>query len=276
MPERLPRNFHKTFVPERQYLNALLRYAASSAVGTYQQIATETGIPMGESSGKVPAIIDYARGMGLISLSGQGSAVKQPQLTSFGRTVLLDDPYLKETVTQWIAHLNLCGPLHGADVWYQVFFADGAALGMEFPRTALEEHLGLAYSGSRGNLVGPLVRMYEDEAAFATAGVLRETAGLVVRKPAPVADEFAPGYGAWLLQAMVNHFPNRSEVTVAELDTEAGWRTIPGWDSRDAQRVLMLVERKGLVTVDRHMEPWIVHRAASCDDGWRRVFDDLI
>ncbi|MEN6643974.1 MAG: hypothetical protein ABFE08_16175 [Armatimonadia bacterium] len=276
MPDRLPRNFHKTFIPERHFLNALLRYAASGAAGTYQQIAAETGIPMGESSGKVPAIIDYARGMGLISLSGPASAVKRPELTPFGRTVLLEDPYLKEAVTQWLAHFHLCGPLRGADVWYQVFVAGGTALGMEFPRSALEERLALVYTGARGNLVGPLVRMYEDDAAFATAGVLRETAGLVLRKSAPVADEFAPGYGAWLLQVMVDHFPNRPEVTVTELDTVGGWCAVPGWESRDAQKVLLLTERKGLITVDRHMEPWIVRRAASCDEGWRHVFDDLI
>ena len=33
---RLPRNFHKTFKPERHYLNAMLRYAASGQEGGKQ------------------------------------------------------------------------------------------------------------------------------------------------------------------------------------------------------------------------------------------------
>ena len=47
---------------------------------------------------------------------------KRPDLTAFGRTVLIEDPYLREPVTQWVAHLNLCGTLTGADAWYQTFF----------------------------------------------------------------------------------------------------------------------------------------------------------
>ena len=90
---RLPRNFHKTFKPERQYINAMLRYAASDEEGDYQAIAASTGIPTGTSSGKVPAILDYCRGMGLIRLAVHDrSSIKNPDLTPFGRIVLLEDP----------------------------------------------------------------------------------------------------------------------------------------------------------------------------------------
>lgn len=68
---RLPRNFHKSFKPERQYIHAMLRYAAAGKSGDYREIASETGVPMGTSSGKVPAIIDYCRGMGLVRLEGR-------------------------------------------------------------------------------------------------------------------------------------------------------------------------------------------------------------
>ena len=67
----LPLNFHKTFIPERRLIAALLEYAALNKQGSYQDIASETSIPMGKSSGKVPAILDYARGMGLVELSSE-------------------------------------------------------------------------------------------------------------------------------------------------------------------------------------------------------------
>lgn len=63
---RLPVTFHQSFIPERAYISALLKYAARAKEGTDQEISAETGIPTGQSSGKVPAMIDYARGMGLI------------------------------------------------------------------------------------------------------------------------------------------------------------------------------------------------------------------
>ena len=274
---RLPRNFHRTFMPERQYVTALLRFAAADKEGDYQAISAATGIPTGVSTGKVPAILDYCRGMGLVRLGGQDrSAVKKPELTTFGRALLLEDPYLKAGVSQWIAHLNLCGPATGADAWYRTFFCGGQSLGMSFDREKLEAHLSLAYGVEKAGLVGPLIRMYEDDAAFRVCGALSETSGQVVRKPAPVSDEFGIAYGAWLLQLMADHFPGELQVSITELDAKAGWRTIPGWDIGHHQRVLELVVRKGLIEVDRHMEPWLLRPAAAVESSWKRIYDDLL
>jgi hypothetical protein len=275
--DRLPRNFHRTFKPERQYLNAMLRYAASGQKGDFQAISAATGIPTGVSSGKVPAILDYCRGMGMIRLTGPArSAVKEPELTPFGRTVLLEDPYLKTSVSQWIAHFNLGSPVTGADAWYHTFFAGTQALGMTFPRARLESHLGVVYGTVKSGLIGPLIGTYEDEAAFSVCGVLSEAEGLVTRQPAPVAAELGLGYGAWMLQLMSDHFPKRRQIPVTDLDTVAGWRTIPGWDVNAALRVLELIERKGLLEVDRHMEPWLILPRVSPDATWRRIYDDML
>ncbi|NCD34550.1 MAG: hypothetical protein EOL87_14190 [Spartobacteria bacterium] len=274
---RLPRNFHKTFKPERQYINAMLRFAAAGKSGDFQEMAADTGIPMGSSSGKVPAILDYCRGMGLITLVGADrSATKTPALTPFGRIVLLEDPFLKMDVTQWIAHLNLCGPLIGAEVWYQTFFNGTQSLGMRFERSKLESYLGLTLGVDKSGLIGPMVGMYEDEAALNTCGVLSEKAGVISRIPAPLHDEFGYGYGAWLLQLMSDHFPQNSQISATELDAKAGWRTIPGWDIGTHQRILELIERKGLIEVDRHMEPWLLRPKAKSETAWKQIYDDLM
>jgi hypothetical protein len=277
---RLPRNFHQTFKPERQYINAMLWFAAKGQEGDYQAIGAATGIPTGTSSGKVPAILDYCRGMRLVRLVSQArSAIKKPELTPFGRVVLLEDPYLKTSISQWIAHLNLCSPLTGADVWYQIFFSGTPSLGMSFDRENLEAHLSLVYGTKKSELIGPIIGMYEDDASFRICGVLSETLGRVSRKSAPVSEEFGFAYGAWLLQLIEDHFPKIdqeiNQVSVTELDTKAGWRTIPGWDIGNHQRVLELVERKGLVQVDRHMKPWLVRPMAPVESSWKHIYDDL-
>jgi len=275
---RLPRNFHKTFVPERQYINAMLRFAASGQAGNYQEISAVTGIPTGKSSGKVPAILDYCRGMGLIKLAGNArSAEKRPELTPFGRIVFLEDPHLKERVTQWIAHLNLCGVLTGADAWYQTFFAGNQVLGMRFLRSMLEEHLSLVYNSNRKGIIGPIIRMYEDEAAFHACGALSEdAAGSVVRQPAPIAEEFGFAYGAWILQLVADHFPKASQITLTDLDRQAGWKSIPGWNIDESHRVIDMLERKGIVAVDRQMNPWIIRPRAAAGEIWERMYEDLI
>ncbi len=274
---RLPRNFHKTFKPERQYITAMLRFAASGAEGDAQAIAAATGIPTGSSSGKVPAILDYCRGMGLIRLGGQDrSAVKKPELTPFGRSVLLEDPYLKSGLSQWVAHLNLCSPLTGADVWYQVFFRGMQSLGMTFERSKLESHLSLVYGVAKTGLIGPLIGMYQDEAAFSACGALSEFTTNIVRKPAPINDEYGYAYGAWMLQLFTDHFPQQGQISTTELDARAGWRTIPGWDVGNHQRVLALIERKGIIEVDRHMDPWLLRPNASAESAWKCIYDDLL
>jgi len=273
---RLPRNFHKTFKPERQYLHAMLRFAASGREGDYQEIAATTGIPTGTSSGKVPAILDYCRGMGLICLAGaERSSVKKPELTPFGRVVLLEDPFMKLDVSQWIAHFNLCSPNAGADVWYQTFFAGTQSLGMTFKRTKLESHLSLVYGVEKSGLIGPLIGTYEDEASFKACGALIETSGTIQRKMAPVTEEMALGYGAWILRLMGLHFPKLRQIPITDLDSAAGWRTIPGWDISSLQRALEMIVRKGLVEVDRHMEPWLIAPAANSEQTWNRIYDDL-
>jgi len=275
--KRLPRNFHKTFVPERQYIYAMLRFAASGQAGDYQKISEVTGIPTGISSGKVSAILDYCRAMGLVQLIGEErSAIKHPGLTPFGRIVLLEDPYLKERVTQWIAHFNLCGPLTGADVWYQIFMEGAQTLGHSFKRKKLEEHLSIVYETQRSSLIGPAVRMYEEEAAFRACGALSENSDNITRESAPISNEFGFAYGVWMLQLMSDHFPKARQMTVTDLDDKAGWRTIPGWDIDNLQRVIDLIERKGIVEVDRHMNPWLLSPAAALGETWGKIYDDLI
>jgi hypothetical protein len=92
--------------------------------------------------------------MGLVRFEdGERSAVKKPALTPFGRIVLLEDPYLKTGISQWIAHLHLCGLVSGADVWYHTFFAGTLSLGMSFERDKLEAHLGMIYGVEKPGLI---------------------------------------------------------------------------------------------------------------------------
>ena len=274
---RLPKHFHASFKPERQYINSMLRFAASGQSGDTQTIAAATGIPMGTSSGKTPAILDYCKGMGLIRLTSESAriSIKSPELTSFGRTVLLEDPFLKYSITQWLAHFNMCSPFNGADIWYQTFFVSAHSLGKTFSRDQLDSELKRISSANKGGLIGPLIGMYEDDAAFKRCGVLSESEGLITRKPAPITDEFVRGYGAWLLQMIFDHYPTQQQISLAALDEHAGVKTIPGWSGSLFHTILELLERKSYVSVDRHMTPWLIQPIKSVDDAWRNIFADI-
>lgn len=254
----------------------MLRFAARGGSGDIQSIAAETGIPTGTSSGKVAPTLDYCRGMGLIKIPEGRSSVKKPELTPFGRVVLLEDPFLKEPLTQWIAHLNLCDIQNGAEVWYQTFFNGNTRLGMEYGRDALEDWLAVSCNAPRGGLIGPMVRMYEDDSSFRFCGVLTEDSGRISRKSAPVRGEFVFGYGAWLIQMMEAIAKVGSQVTVSELEKKRGWRTITGWSQIEGQRILELVERKGMLSIDRQMAPWILRAMETATHSWTKIYNDLI
>ncbi len=273
---RLSRNFHKTFKPERQYINAMLKFAAGGNAGDSQAISAATGIPTGVSSGKVMPTLDYCVGMGLLIEKPGKSAIKKPELTPFGRTVYLEDPFLKCPVSQWVAHLNLCGSLNGADVWYQTFFACFHTLGMQFNRLTLENHLSVVYSTNSGGLIGPMIGMYEDDAAFKVCGAISETNGRLCRREAPLKDELIRGYGAWLLQMMKTFFPGQAQVSVVELDAIGGCKAIPGWSDTSFISFLSLVERKAIIEVDRHMNPWLIRPAQTVEEAWKNVYKDMI
>lgn len=273
---RLPRNFHMTFKPERQYINALLRYAASGEEGDYQRISDITGIPTGKSSGKVPSTLDYCIGMGLITIAEIRKAIKKPELTNFGRIILLEDPYLKTEISQWICHLNLCNREQGADAWHHVFWSGFHSLGISFSREELEAMLRSIYGKSTRGLIGPLVSMYEDEASFKLCGALSETDQMINRKDSPLKDEMIRGYGAWLIHACERYFPKQQQVSITEIEQNTGWLTITGWMGRDMSTALDLMERKGIVRVDRNMNPWIISPLHSAKEAYNKMFDDMI
>lgn len=274
---RLKRNFHKTFIPERQYINAILNFSASRGVGNYQEIASQTDIPMGESSGKVPAILDYCKGMGLIDLSNShNKGIKKPELTTFGRTVFLNDPFLKEGITQWITHFNLCDPISGADVWYHCFLKGFRVLGMSFSIEDIKKYISIIYETNRTNIVSPMIRMYQDDSSFKKCNVLQQENNLIFRKIAPITNDYGLVYGAWILELMKKHFSNRNQISITELEVQAGWLSITGWDLSGAATALELIQRKGLIEVDRTMKPWLLRALKDNHEAWKEIYNDMI
>lgn len=262
-------------MPERRFIAALLRYAAGGASGTISEIANATGIPTGVSSGKVAPTIDYCRGMGLVTLPDKPSATKQPMLTPFGRIVFLEDPFLKLELTQWLAHLHLCSEHGGAEVWYQAFWQSAARLGPAFLRDDLENWLASVLGTKGGRIAGPLVSMYQKEASFSACKALIVEGRLLRRQEFPILAEYAWGYAAWILTA-IEHPGLRGPLTIPQLESACGWRTLTGWSLTDAERVLVLLEREGVVTVDRHMDPWIISPRTSSADAWQRLYRDIL
>lgn len=274
---RLPVNFHRTFIPERHYIAALMRFAAAAKSGDYAAIHRDTGIPFGQTEGKVPAIIDYARAMWLVELpEDERSAVKRPSLTPFGRSVLLEDSPLSEALTQWLCHLHMCRADGGADAWHLAFCEARHSLGMRFSEQQLEGVLVQRFGPTNRTRTGPMIRMYAEKTAFAGAGVLSGQDGAVVRAAPPVTRDYGPAYAAWLLSLCERSFPDVREIPITDLERVTGWQSIAGWSDREAQEVLASTQTLQALSVDRHMQPWILRPTGKASDWWPRIYDGLI
>lgn len=274
---RFPVNFHRTFIPERHYIAALLRFAAAGKSGDYSAIHQETGIPFGKTEGKVPAIIDYARAMWLVALpEGERNAVKSPSLTPFGRSVLLEDTPLSETLTQWLCHLHMCRSDGGCDAWYTVFREGRHSLGMRFSDQQLENLLVERFGAANRSRTGPMIRMYAEKTAFASAGVMHQSGEKLTRSSAPSTKDFLPAHAAWLLSICEQHFPDQQQIPVTDLERLAGWQSITGWSDRVVQDVLAGVQALHAISVDRQMQPWILRPTGKSADWWPRIYETLI
>lgn len=254
-------------------LGKLLDYVAKGGFGTFREMSAATGIPMGVSNGKMPAIYSYALGMGLI-VSNDSGGVKAPRLTPFGRMVCKEDEYLGQSITQWIAHINLCRKDIGAKTWNLTFAAGSKIIGNSFTKNQLEEYLATKCGGGKDR-VGPLLSTYLEDAALARAGVILNQRDAYQRKKAPLVSSFASGYSYILLMLLETFFPQQGQVTITDFEDSTSFFGICLWDEADRDHIFTFIERKGFLTVDRQMKPWLLERRASSEEALKHLYDDI-
>jgi len=220
---------------------------------------------------------DYAVGMGLVKLNPEENGQRTMSLTNFGRKVYLDDRSLVEELTQWIAHFFLCNKLTGAELWYQLFWNSHGVFGETFPYdNAIQWITQIIGAKDGGKSASPIQRMYQEVNSFAVCGALTVENGTAFRKKAPLNGEYSIGYAAWMAEILEHTGRMTGQLTVDDLDSECGFRTLTCWTAAESQRVLGEMESRGLITLDRHMSPWIVSFKDSAPQYWNRIFEEFI
>ncbi len=270
----LPLNFHKTFIPERRLIASLLAFAEKDGEGNFQEISVDTGIPMGKSTGKVPAILDYANGMGLVSIEKKTAGVRKPILTPFGKIVNNEDRFLSEEITQWLVHMNLCRGDIGARAWHEIFAKGRNVLGTSFTKSQLEDFLVNTF-GAGKDRIGPMLLMYADNSSFSKADAISINNKDLIRKKAPITDIFSLAYSAYILSLLETYFPGDNQVTITEFNEKTLWFDICLWNQSNIEYLLRMVESKGFVSVDRQMQPWIIEKMAASSEVWPTIYNEL-
>lgn len=273
--ERLSLSFHQTFVPERHYLSSLMKFAVEPKEVNMEQIADATGIPTGESSGKIEPTINYAKGMGLLEVSRGGTNQWKLLLSALGRVVLSEDQFMSEGFTQWILHLKLCRVHGGAEAWYAIFADSDLELGRSFSEEALKTFLVNRY-GKRSNVLGPVVRMYNSEPSFASCGALVEKEKKIERVVAPCETTHMPGYRYLFFSLWDQFFENIQQVDLDNFDKITRFFATNGWSLQEKNRFLDCLADEGLAKIDRQTGHALVLRTCDTDSLLKSLYSNLL
>ena len=284
----LPLNFPQTFLPDRRLLRALLAFAASGGSGDKVAIGHITGIPTGNSTGKVEPMIRYALGMGLITAAKTGSSW-QLNLTPLGTMVQREDPFLSEPVTLWLLHILLsrrCGhslPAIGiADAWFALFAEGGFRLGSRFNQADYFDFLRSRY-GEKSylkSLSGLVPRMYAEDSSFAAIGalILDDTTDAPhwIRTAAPIEHAFFPAYAVYLYLLWDENYADTRQVIFEDFARDMRLLALLGWNASDVQRWLDWLADSGLVKIDRYTGDAVLLRLRETDEVVNALYSELV
>ncbi len=286
--QALPLNFPQTFLPDRRLLARLLPFAAANGSGDKVEIGVATGIPTGESTGKVEPMIHYARGMGLIR-TGKDAGRRQLELTTLGRLIAAEDPYLSESVTLWLLHLLLCrrstldDPANGvADAWFALFAEGSLRLGTGFDQAAFLAYLTDRH-GAKGYLKGLsalVLRCYLEPRCFGPINALSveklPDQDRYLRHAAPAEPSHYPAYAAYLFMVWDDLYAEHSQLAIDDLFAESRALAVIGWDRATTTRWLDWMADRGLVQLDRQTGGTLALRLRDTETVIAGIFDELI
>jgi hypothetical protein len=287
-PQSLPLNFPQTFLPDRRLLARLLPFAAANGRGDKVQIGAETGIPTGQSTGKVEPMIHYARGMGLVEATRDASRWILA-LTPLGRVVVAEDPYLSQPVTLWLLHLLLCrrsglvDPATGiADPWFALFAEGSLRLGSRFEPSAYLAYLTERH-GTKGylkGLAGLVLRSYLETTCFGPLRALSvessASQSVYLRQAAPDERSHFPAYTAYLFLVWDELYGDHDQLAMSEFFTQTRCLAVLGWDRGSATQWLDWMADRGLLQLDRQTGGTLALRLRDTMPVLSGIYDELI
>jgi len=275
---RLPLNFHQTFIPERRYLTNLITLMTENSFYSDSELSAVTGIPMGRHSGKLTATIDYARGMGLIS--GRSGSNRQLKLTALGKILIEEDPYINEQVSQLALHLGITRRNCGSDLWYQTFTSAPRVLGPRFKQSKLIAFLEGVFGKSNRSVLGPIFRTYLDPASLGLVDIIEISESEdpeILIKPVQLLEKYSELY-AYILISIWESFAdqlNQSQVTTDDLNEITSIQNQLNLNDRQFDLLLSMIQDTGAIYVDRQMSPWIIAKKFDSRQLVLHIYDSI-
>ena len=274
-------NFHQTFKPEHNLLCGLLQSLTECSGKTAQEISKLTGIPTGESSGKVVPTIYYLEYMGLIT-----EHIKNREFildyTNLGKSVLSEDPGFMEELTLLLLHCMLVRKNNGAELWSYIVCKLMPKYHGRISKVNFDKELEINF-GKSVNLA-PFNGTYTG--LFSNIRALDVTNDGYKLQTQTINLDYIYLYGFvlyaywsdWLdgltdeEKAMKKTSDN--EITSVELE-EIGFRYPFGWTEQEEYQVLELLQDKGIISLNRRMVRLTIRKIKIEDEILSMLYSEL-
>lgn len=265
-------NFHQTFRPEKQYIAAILELAEDATVRTVKEISSLTGIPNGESSGKVEPHIIYATYMGLISYEKKDGGYSLSR-TPLGETIYMEDPGLQENLTVLVCHSMMQRDNDGAPLWSTIIKRIMPLYRTGIKKEMLLKELVTPFDGKATTKnIAPFFGSFDS--FFDSMNLLSEEGDSIRINSLQYDKEFIYAYAIAFLTYWNEMYLGQDEITSIQVD-ELHFGEVFGWDMQLEYEVLEHLADKGIIRMNRQLMPYTILKLAEIEDLYCRLFSEL-
>lgn len=266
-------NFHQTFYPNFDYIGKILDISDGESNRTINEISYITGIPTGESSGKVQPHIKYCEYMHLINVKIIGATYNLGR-TEFGELIYQEDPYFSEKLSRLICHLFLTSEHYGSELWFFAYRCLQEKYGDKITKQVIEHDIldnfdkstkmtayNSCYSSMQSLGVLELIDFQDDVLKF---------------KEFNYENEYFFGVLYSIFKELKAYDDKRSEFTVDELFTKLKWNYAMNWSHERTMEFLEKAYDDGWIDLNRQLVPIIIFLKRDINDVIGLIYSELI
>lgn len=265
-------SFHESFPAQTIYLSELLKLASENYSGNKYEISNITGIPTGDTSGKVEPHIRYLEYMGLMTSYYESGKINI-RLTQLGKVIFQEDPFLMQDVTKRLLHYNLCRINIGAPQWSFLF--------RDYPYD-FNTPIKLSNIIDNGKLIfgkeiylSALKSLYNN-GDFSSISPVEFIDKDIIFKNCYINYECRNVYAYTLLKEIEDKKLENCEVTIDIILEEIKWQKGFGFDYETTIEVLDDLNHMGIIKFNKQLDPMTIITNRNSEDIIAFLYDSLI
>lgn len=265
-------NFHNDFAPTLRYIAEIVRLASNNFIGDKDEISEETGIPTGDSSGKVVPHIKYAKFMGLIESDKANNGKYNLQLTPLGRLIYLEDKYFMDRISKYLINYFLCDKEEGAPHWSFLFNNFNYMLDSEYALSTIEEQ-ARAYFEKNVNM-RVIKSMYVNDYGFDDLRIITESLNKnLLFERCQIQQDCYYMYGYTLLYSWEKYFKDKLEISIDEIIEGLKWSNKFGFDYNTTLEIFDELESLGIIKMNKQLSPITIIKTSEAEEIMFKIYD---